>query len=243
MKPYRRTNKVFMQQIRTASRIGRARLLLLEFAKDIHSLWRYGAPFPTFLKLIGTLLLCLIAIMPLLYPIFVAAITYITCEGLFLSWWCDQPWRFQPINIFRRVISFTTQPCNPVDMWKKFETVNEYTYLGQIVQLDRNRFEKEIDRRIQLGWGAFGKLRRVFPSPIPQCLKTKVFDQCVLPVMTYGAETWTLTARLIHKLQVAQRAMERAMLGISLRDKIRNEVIRQRTKVTDITFLVSILKW
>ncbi|CAH2248728.1 jg17521 [Pararge aegeria aegeria] len=53
----------------------------------------------------------------------------------------------------------------------------------------------------------------------------KVFDQCVLPVMTYGAETWTLIARLIHKLQVAQRAMVRAMLGISLRDKIRNEVV------------------
>ncbi|CAH2235387.1 jg5955 [Pararge aegeria aegeria] len=33
------------------------------------------------------------------------------------------------------------------------------------------------------------------------------------------------------------------MLGISFRDKIRNEVIRQRTKVTDIAFRVSILKW
>ncbi|CAH2270012.1 jg1963 [Pararge aegeria aegeria] len=54
---------------------------------------------------------------------------------------------------------------------------------------------------------------------------------------------WTLTARLIHKLQVAQRAMERAMLGISWRDKIHNEVIRQRTKVTDKAFRVSILKW
>ena len=33
------------------------------------------------------------------------------------------------------------------------------------------------------------------------------------------------------------------MLGISLRDKIRSEVIRQKTKVTDIVQKVSKLKW
>jgi hypothetical protein len=74
----------------------------------------------------------------------------------------------------------------------------------------------EVNRRIQLGWAAFGKLRRVFSSSIPQSPKTKVFNQCVLPVMTYGAETWTLTARLVHKFEVAQRAMERATLLVSL---------------------------
>ncbi|XP_023934075.2 myrosinase 1 isoform X1 [Bicyclus anynana] len=62
----------------------KVRLLVLEFAKDIHALWRYGAPFPTFLKLIGTLVLCLIVMMPLLYPLCVLVFTYFTCEGLFL---------------------------------------------------------------------------------------------------------------------------------------------------------------
>jgi hypothetical protein len=33
------------------------------------------------------------------------------------------------------------------------------------------------------------------------------------------------------------------MLGISLRDQIRNQVIRQRTKVTDIAHRTSMLKW
>ena len=61
--------------------------------------------------------------------------------------------------------------------------------------------------------------------------------------MTYGTETWSLTAGLINKLRVTQRAMERAMLGVSLRDKIRNEEIRRRTKVTDIALKVSKLKW
>jgi hypothetical protein len=101
----------------------------------------------------------------------------------------------------------------------------------------------KVNRRIQLGWAAFGNLRRVFSSSIPQSLKIKVFNQCVLPVMTYRAETWTLTAQLVHKFRVAQRAMERAMLAVSLRDRIRNQVIRQRTKVTDIAHRISMLKW
>jgi hypothetical protein len=113
---------------------------------------------------------------------------------------------------------------------------------GKTLQLGRNNFENEVNKRIQLGW-AFGKLRRVFSSSIPQSLFTKVYNQCVLPVMTYGAETWTLTAWLVHKFKVAQRGMERAMLGVSLRDQIRNEVIRQRTKVTDIAHRTSTLKW
>ncbi|CAH2237128.1 jg23267 [Pararge aegeria aegeria] len=41
----------------------------------------------------------------------------------------------------------------------------------------------------------------------------------------------------------AQRAMERAMLGVSLRDKIRNVEIRRRTRVTDIAQRVAKLKW
>ena len=134
-------------------------------------------------------------------------------------------------------------PTSVVVDGSALEVVDEYVYLGQIVQLGRSNFEKEVNRRIQLGWAAFGKLRHIFSSQLPQSLKTKVFDQCVLPVMTYGTETWSLTMGLIRKLKVTQRAMERAMLGVSLRDRIRNEEIRRRTKVTDIARRIAKLKW
>ncbi|CAH2268381.1 jg15835 [Pararge aegeria aegeria] len=40
---------------------------------------------------------------------------------------------------------------------------------------------------------------------------------------------------LIRRLRVTQRALElRALIGVSLRDQIRNEEIRRRTRVTDI---------
>ncbi|KAI8421117.1 hypothetical protein MSG28_008210 [Choristoneura fumiferana] len=41
----------------------------------------------------------------------------------------------------------------------------------------------------------------------------------------------------------SDRAMERAMLEVSLRDRIRNEEIRRRTWVTDIAKRISSLKW
>ena len=60
--------------------------------------------------------------------------------------------------------------------------------------------------------------------------------------MRYGAETWSLTMGFLRKLRVTQRAMDRAMLGVSLRDRIRNEEISRGTKVTDIARRIAKLK-
>ena len=55
-----------------------------------------------------------------------------------------------------------------------------------------------------------------------------------LPTMTYGAETWSTTNQLEQKLAVAQQAMERKMLNISLRDRQKSTDICQKTNVKDI---------
>jgi len=49
--------------------------------------------------------------------------------------------------------------------------------------------------------------------------------------------------RIAEQLRVMQRAMERTVLGISLRDKIRNEKIRRRIEVVDIMKRISEGKW
>ena len=66
-------------------------------------------------------------------------------------------------------------------------------------------------------------------------IKREVLNEYILPVMTYGSETWALNNTTIVKLSVAQYKMERIMLGITLRDRKRNTWIRQQTGVTDIT--------
>ena len=53
-------------------------------------------------------------------------------------------------------------------------------------------------------------------------IKKKVFNEYVLPVMTYGSETWALTTAQMDALAVAQSKMERIMLSITLRDQRHN---------------------
>lgn len=124
------------------------------------------------------------------------------------------------------------------------ELVEEYIYLGHSIKIGKSNQTAEITRRIGLSWAAFGKLSYILRQPkIPVNLKRKVYDTCILPVATYGLETVTLTMNSANRLRVCQRAMERAMLGVSLRDRIRNVDIRRRTGVCDVVERVAKLKW
>ena len=54
--------------------------------------------------------------------------------------------------------------------------------------------------------------------------------------MKHRAETWSLMKHLKNTLAVAQCSMERAMLGITIKDKIRNENTRAWTKMEDVVW-------
>ena len=41
-------------------------------------------------------------------------------------------------------------------------------------------------------WSAFGKFNDIMKSNMSICMKHRVFDQCILPSMTYGTETWAM---------------------------------------------------
>ena len=122
------------------------------------------------------------------------------------------------------------------------EIVDEYVYLGQLIHKSGSLLP-EINRRMKLAWRAFGRNSIIFKSRMPLHLKKRAFDQCILPVMTYGCETWTLKTDIIRKLQVTQRSMERCILAITRRDRKRIEWIRQKTQVTDVIHRIKSLKW
>ncbi|GFN82836.1 endonuclease-reverse transcriptase [Plakobranchus ocellatus] len=67
---------------------------------------------------------------------------------------------------------------------------------------------------------------------LPITLKRKVYDQCIIPTVTYGRQTWTLNKQLCHKLQ-AQKAMTRKMLNIKLKHTAPTTKVRKKTQVID----------
>ena len=68
-------------------------------------------------------------------------------------------------------------------------------------------------------------------------------DQCILPTMTYGCQTWSLNKQMTNKLRTAQIAMERKMLDLKLKDKIPCSEIRKRTQIIDIIEYTLKQKW
>lgn len=117
--------------------------------------------------------------------------------------------------------------------------MERHTYLGHEIRITRDNQTCELKRKIVLSWAAYGKLSDVLKSDLSICLKRKVLNQCDLIVLTYGAETLTLTVTSAKKLRVTLSKLERSMLGASLRDQIRNEDLRARTGVTDGVYRVA----
>ena len=64
-----------------------------------------------------------------------------------------------------KVMATTDLSQNPISIQGiPLEQVKEYVYLGQVIKLGRDSLKSEIERRIQLGWAAYGKLKGVFKS-------------------------------------------------------------------------------
>nr|XP_049701309.1 LINE-1 retrotransposable element ORF2 protein [Helicoverpa armigera] len=125
---------------------------------------------------------------------------------------------------------------NPAHLEEMINSLNEESVKDQTT--------KEINRRVANGWKKFWALKEIVKSKeISMSTKRKVFDTCILPVITYGCETWSLTKLHRQKLQRCQRAMERSMTGNRIQDRVRSSVIRERTNVVDILTRIDQQKW
>ena len=109
----------------------------------------------------------------------------------------------------------------------QIENIESYVYLGQRYSTTYKNQDKEIQRRITVGWTAFTNHRDIFKGNTGPYLKRQVYNSCVLPAMTYGAVTWALPSQAKNKLAPAQTKMEMSMLNVIYRDRKTNIRVRK----------------
>lgn len=123
------------------------------------------------------------------------------------------------------------------------EYVESYIYLGKQISFKKSRHEDELQRRINMTWRKYWTFKEILKAKLPLKLKKKVIDSCLLPCLSYGAQTWIFLKKTIHKIRTCQRAMERSILGIKLKDKCKSEDIRKKTQLIDAAQHAQKLKW
>ena len=74
----------------------------------------------------------------------------------------------------------------------------------------------------------------------------KLYKALILPTATYAAETWIIKSENSRKFGAFEMRYQRAIFGVKLRDRVRNEVVRTalhvNTTITD-SIKTKRLKW
>ena len=105
----------------------------------------------------------------------------------------------------------------------KVPRVKEFKYLGSTVQ-ESGGCEREVKKRVQAGWNGSRRASGVICNKrLPAIVKRKVYSSVVRPAMVYGLETVAVTKKQVEEMEVAEMKMLRFAMGLTRKDKIRNE--------------------
>ena len=90
-----------------------------------------------------------------------------------------------------------------------YEGVAEFIYLGTLINND-NSVEKEIHRRILAGNRTYIAAINIFRSRLlSRTTKIELYKTLIRPVVSYGAETWTLMKKEEQALLIFERKIFR----------------------------------
>ena len=113
--------------------------------------------------------------------------------------------------------------------------VTEFKYLGSTLQSDGD-MNTEVIKKTECGWNNWRKMSGILcEKRIPPHVKGKIHKMIVQPAMLYRMETVPMTSSHAKKLEVTEMKMCRWACGHTLTDNLRNDDIRKRLKVENIT--------
>lgn len=83
-----------------------------------------------------------------------------------------------------------------------------------------------------------GTLRRSLGNKVRKDTHMKLYKSVALPILLYGAETWTLTKEDKRRLEASEMRYLRSVAGISRLEHMRNEEIRNELQIEELNQLV-----
>ena len=103
-----------------------------------------------------------------------------------------------------------------------------------MIQKD-GEIHEDATHRIKAGWLKWRNASRVLcDDKIPLKLKGKFYRTAIRSVLLYGSECWAVKYQYEQKTSVVEMRMLRWMCGHTRKDRIRNEVIRNKIGVVPI---------
>jgi len=100
--------------------------------------------------------------------------------------------------------------------------VEEFKYLGTTLT-NQNSIAEEIKSRLKSGNACYHSVQNLLSSGLlSKNLKIKIYRTIILPVVSYGCETWSLTLQEERKLRVFENMVLRRIFG-PRRDEVTGE--------------------
>ena len=111
----------------------------------------------------------------------------------------------------------------------KLEEVKSFKYLGSIISDQGSK--PEIVNRIAQSTAALAKLQIIWKDEnIAFRSKIRLMRALVTSIFLYACESWTLNKQLENRIQAFEMRCFRKLLGISYRDRVTNEEIRNKIR-------------
>lgn len=111
---------------------------------------------------------------------------------------------------------------------KPVEQVKHFNYLGNDISYDR---DKDINNKLHKYQIMCGIINRTLKNKVRTETKMKFYKVVAAPVLLYGSETWTTTAKDESRIQASEMKFLRQVKGCTRRDRIRNDAIREELSI------------
>ena len=118
---------------------------------------------------------------------------------------------------------------------EELETVTSFTFLGSVIERE-GKCDLEIKRRIALGKNAMNGMEKLWKDKnVNIDTKKRLVRALIIPIITYGSESWTLTKKMDTKINACEAWLWRKMLRKSWKEKRTNDCwYRERRDTTTI---------